>query len=450
MSDTTTPSPQASGRPMPGRVEFVAMMSLLMGLIAIGIDLMLPGMADVAADLGVADSTGVAGIVTTYFLGLAVGQLLWGPLADRFGRKVALNLGLGVIVVGALASAVAPSLPVLLATRFAWGFGASAARSTTLTVVRDRYRGDRMASVMSLIMSVFILVPVVAPTIGAGALTLTSWRGLFVGIAVAAVLELVWLRRLPETLVPERVRSIAPRQVLGSMRVVFASRVTIGYLLALTALTSAFTAWISLAEPVIIGIYGMEAAFPFLFGALALSMAIASLGNARIVERVGAGRLVRLVLAVYCVVTLVLVVVAVATGGVPPLWVLVAGMASILMSHAFLQSNAQSLAMDPMGDVAGVASALIGAISLGVGTVLGAVVQLVFDDTVTPIVVAFALSGLRAAVFARWAESTGPAMPSGAVDESTVPGAEDPDGTGPSTPEPAAPAVPAHTSTGQG
>jgi MFS transporter, DHA1 family, multidrug resistance protein len=363
-------------------------------------------MADIAAALWVADSTGVAGIVTTYFLGLAVGQLLWGPLADRYGRKVALNLGLFVIVAGALASAVAPSLPVLLATRFAWGFGASAARSTTLTVVRDRYRGDRMASVMSLIMSVFILVPVVAPTIGAGALAVTSWRGLFVAIAVAALVELVWLRRLPETLTPERVRSLAPRQVVGSMSLVFSNRVTIGYLLALTALTSAFTAWISLAEPVIIGIYDMETAFPFLFGALALSMAVASLGNARVVERVGARRLVRLVLAVYCGVTLVLVAVAVASGGVPPLWVLVVGMASILMCHAFLQSNAQSLAMDPMGEVAGVASALIGAISLGVGTVLGTVVQLLFDDTITPIAVAFALSGFLAALFARWAEST--------------------------------------------
>ena len=180
---TIHPTPleeRSHARPMPGRVEFVAMMSLLMGLIAIGIDLMLPGLGDLATDVGQEQSADVAGIVTTYFLGLAFGQLLWGPIADRWGRKPALNLGLAVIVVMSVTSAFVSSLPLLLFTRFVWGFGASAARSTTLTVVRDRFRGDRMASVMSLIFSVFILVPVVAPTLGAGLLTFLDWRGLFV------------------------------------------------------------------------------------------------------------------------------------------------------------------------------------------------------------------------------------------------------------------------------
>jgi DHA1 family bicyclomycin/chloramphenicol resistance-like MFS transporter len=422
-------SPEA-GRPMPGRVEFVAMMSLLMGLIAIGIDLMLPGMAELAADLGAGSSTDVAGIVTTYFLGLAVGQLLWGPLADRFGRKAALNLGLVVIVVGAVASASVSSLPLLLFLRFVWGFGASAARSTTMTVVRDRFRGDRMASVMSLIFSVFILVPVVAPTLGAAALTVTSWRGLFVGIAGFAVVMLVWLRRLPETLAPEQARSVAPADLWASVRVVVGTRVTAGYLWALTALSASFTAWLSLAEPVVVGVYDMEAMFPLIFGGLALTMAIASLANSRIVERVGARRLVRVVLAVYVVVTGAWLAATLATGGVPPLWVLMVAMALVLMSQAFLQSNAQSLAMDPMGEVAGLASAVIGAVSLGVGTLLGAVVQFLFDDTsLTPIVAAFLLSGLAALVLTRWAEQTRPRTeatpalgPVGAVEVGAVEG----------------------------
>lgn len=407
MSPTSTAQPNRSNdRRMPGRVEFVAMMSLLMGLIAIGIDLMLPGLGDLATDVGASSSTDVAGIVTTYFLGMAVGQLLWGPLADRFGRKVSLNAGLVVIAVMALASAAVSSLTLLLVLRFLWGFGASAARSTTMTVVRDRFRGDRMASVMSLIFSVFILVPVVAPSLGAAALAFTSWRGLFVGIALVAVAELVWLRRLPETLDPADVRSLAPSQVLGTMKVVFSNGVTVGYLLALTALSASFTAWIALSEPVIVGIYGLESAFPYLFGGLAFTMAIASLGNSRVVERVGARRLVHIVVRVYVVATAAWLVATIAFGGVTPLWMLVAAMAVVLMSQAFLQSNAQSLAMDPMGHVAGIASAVIGAVSLGVGTVLGAVVQFFFDDvSLLPIVVSFLLSGVAAMGFAAWAES---------------------------------------------
>lgn len=406
VSESTTRATFApNGDRMPGRVEFVAMMALLMGLIALGIDLMLPGMEGLAHDVGQESSADVAPIVTTYFLGLALGQLLWGPLADRFGRKVSLNLGLAVIIATSVASALVSSLPLLLAIRFIWGFGASAARSTTLTVVRDRYRGDRMASVMSLIFSVFILVPVVAPTIGSLGLAVTTWRGLFVGIAVLALVLMAWLRRLPETLDPANVRSVAPRRVLESARVVFSSKVTVGYLLALTALSVPFTAWIALAEPVLNGIYDLEAVFPLVFGGLAFTMAIASLGNSRVVERVGARRLVRVMMVVYIVGTAGWLVATVIGGGVPPLWLLIVPLAMVLMSQAFLQSNVQSLAMDPMGEVAGMASAVIGAVSLGVGTVLGGLVQVAFEDTLTPIVVAFLASGLAALALVTWAEA---------------------------------------------
>lgn len=390
---------------MPGRVEFVAMMSLLMGLIALGIGLMLPGLDEIATDLSVTGgSAGVAGIVTAYFLGLAAGQMVWGPLADRFGRKLALDLGLGVVVVGALASAAAPSLSVLLVTRVLWGLGASAARSTTLTVVRDIHSGDRMARLMSLIMSVFILVPVIAPTIGVGVLAVTSWRGMFMGVALVAVALLVWLRRLPETLRPEDVGSIAPRHVLGTVGVVLGNRITLGYLLALTSLTAAFTAYLSLAEPIIVGIYDLEALFPLVFGLFALGMAFASLANASVVERFGARRLVRIVIVVYTVLAGALVVAALVTDGVPSIWLFAPLLAVVLMSHAFMQANANSLAMDPMGRVAGLASAIIGAISLGVGTALGTIVQVVFSNTVTPVVVAFALSGLAALGLVAFAE----------------------------------------------
>lgn len=396
---------------MPGRVEFVAMMSLLMGLIAIGIDLMLPGLGDLANDVGQQNSADVAGIVTTYFLGLAMGQLLWGPIADRWGRKPALNLGLVVIIVMSVSSAFVSTLPLLLFTRFVWGFGASAARSTTLTVVRDRFRGDRMASVMSLIFSVFILVPVVAPTIGAGLLTFMDWRGLFIAVGVLALAELVWLRRLPETLTPDHVRSARPRDLAKSAKVVFGNRVTLGYLLALTALSVPFTAWIALAEPVIVGVYGFEDLFPVIFGGIAFTMAIASITNSRIVERFGARRLVQVVMTAYVVVTALLVLAAVTTGGVPPFWTVGAAIAAILMSQALLQSNVQSLAMDPMGSVAGMASAIIGAVSLGVGTALGSLVQVAFDDSITPIALTFLVSGLTAGGLVRWAESNRATVP---------------------------------------
>ena len=380
-----------------GRSEFTALLAMSMALSALGIDLILPAFADIRAELGLAsDSTAVAGLVTAYFMGLAVGQLAYGPLADRFGRRPALYLGYGIYAGAALAAAVASTLPLLLVSRFVWGLGAAGPRVVTLAVIRDRFEGERMSRAMSFVMAVFIVVPVLAPTLGSAVVAVGSWRWLVLGCVAAAAVMALWAVRLPETLREEHRTSLRVGRLLAGAREVVSNRRTRAYTLAMTVLYGAFTSYIGSAEIIFSDTFGRPDAFPLLFGAVAAVMGGAMLVNARIVERIGARRLAHGVLLGYVAAAGALLVLALATGGRPPLPAFVAGLAVLLAGHALLIPNFNSIAMAPMARVAGMASSIIGSVQLAVGAALGAVLDQAYDGTVLPLAVGFLGYGLVA------------------------------------------------------
>ncbi|MFA9446777.1 multidrug effflux MFS transporter [Egicoccus sp. AB-alg6-2] len=384
-------------RPALGRVEFTAMLAMSMALAALGLDLMLPAFGAIRADLGLAsDSTAVAGLVTAYMLGLAAGQLFYGPLADRYGRRPTLFVGFGVYAVGALLCTVAPSLDLLLLGRFVWGLGAAGPRVVTLAVVRDMFEGEQMARAMSFIMAVFIIVPVVAPTLGAAVVTVTTWRVLFVLCLVAAAAMGVWARRLPETLPVESRLELRLGRVARAARLVVTHRQTLGYTLALTSLYGVFTSYIASSEIIFGETFGRPEAFPVIFGGIAASMGLAMLGNTRLVRRFGTRRTAHAVLLGYVVVAGVLLAVALATAGRPPLAVFLPLLASILVGHGLLIPNFNTIAMAPMAARAGTAASVIGAIQLAVGATLGAVLDRLFDGTILPISFGFLGYGIVA------------------------------------------------------
>jgi len=382
-------------RPALGRVEFTAVLAMSMALAALGLDLMLPAFGAMRADLGLPpDSTELAGVVTAYLLGLAAGQLVYGPLADRFGRRPTLFLGFGVYAVGALLSTLSPTLTMLLAGRFVWGFGAASPRVVTLAVVRDRFEGEQMARAMSFIMAVFIIVPVLAPTLGAAITSVTSWRVLFVICVAAAIGMTFWARRLPETLLPERRVPLRIGRVLETARVVVTNRQTAGYTLALTALYGVFTSYLASSEIIFGSTFGRPEAFPLIFGGIAATMGLAMLGNTRLVSRLGTRRTSHGVLLAYVAVSAGLVVLAVSTGGRPPLAAFLPVLAAILVGHALLIPNFNTIAMSPMAAQAGTAASVIGAVQLAVGAGLGALVDRRFDGTILPLSWAFLGFGL--------------------------------------------------------
>jgi DHA1 family bicyclomycin/chloramphenicol resistance-like MFS transporter len=388
-----------------GRIEFTALLAMSMALAALGIDIVLPAFGDMRQDFGLAaDSTAVAGVITAYFIGLSVAQVVYGPLADRFGRKPVLYLGYGVYLVGAIASALAPSLGMLFAARVVWGLGAAGPRVVTLSVVRDRFEGEDMSRAMSFIMAVFILVPIIAPSLGALVAAAGSWRWVFGVCAVLVGVMALWGTRLEESLDPAHRRELRLSRIWEAARMVFSNRLTMSYTLALTALFGVFISYLGSSEIIFGEVFGMVEEFPVIFGGVAAVMGGAMLANAFVVRRFGTRRMAHGVLMMYMVGALVFLGVAIATDGRPPLPVFLIALVVMLSCHALLIPNFNTIAMDPMKEIAGTASAVIGTLSTAGGALLGAVLDRSFDGTILPLAMGFTVLGFLAFSLVLYAE----------------------------------------------
>lgn len=417
-----------------GPKELVLMASAIMGLTALGVDLMLPAFGDMRVDFDLAvDSNLTAAVVSAYVVGLAAGTLVVGPLADRYGRKPALEISLVVYAAGAVASALAPNLGVLVLSRAVWGFGAAGPRTVSIAIIRDLYEGDRMARIMSLMMAVFITVPIVAPAVGAGIVALVPWRWVFWTPALATIGVWAWTRRLGETLDPEHRLDLNPRHVLRAGRSVVANRWTLGHMLALVFSYGAFLSWLASSELIVDDVLGQAALFPVFYGCLAGAMGVAVLLNARVVESTGAHRLVRLSLGGLVASAVTLLAVSVVTDGKPSTWALLLPVGAIVTMHALLVPNANAMAMEPMGDIAGTAAAVIGAAATGGGAVLAALIDRAYDGTVTPMAIGFMVMTVAALTAVRWAGPGSRPAPATRPAGATEPGAATPTRNGRTT-----------------
>ncbi len=400
---TATSQPDTPGRL--GRGHFTVLLSMIMALAAVGIDLMLPAFDDLRQHFGLApDSPQVAQVVTMFLLGMALAQFFYGPLADRFGRKPILYVGFAIYIVGAIGSAIAPSLELILFSRFVWGIGAAGPRVVSVSIVRDVYSGEEMARAMSFIMAIFIMVPILAPTIGAGLIAVFDWHATFAFGAVMAGAIAIWSRVLPETLEPEQRRPINPKAIGSATWEVLTNRQTLGYTLARTATFGVFSSYLASSERIFGEIYGRPDQFPFIFGGIAATMGIAILINATLVGRLGAKRTVHIFLILYVLGAFVFWGVVAAAGSHPSFWVFVGGLAMMAGMHALLIPNFNTISMWPMGHIAGTASAVIGTIPVAGGALIGAMIDRQYTDSVAPLIVAFAVLGTISFLCVLWAE----------------------------------------------
>lgn len=400
------PTGATARRALPGSREFLAIVALCMAMAAMSIDLLLPAFPEMRAAFGLdVGATEISRVITAFFVGLGLGQLIYGPLSDRFGRKPVLYAGIAVYVVGAVASTRADSLDAFIVCRIIWGFGAACPRSLALAILRDTFEGDRMARVMSNVMATFILVPIVAPSIGSGLIALGDWHlTLWLPVAVAVVLTAWIALRLPETLPPERRRSLEPSALLEAAGAVVRNRQTMAFCVASTFLFGIMTSYVGSTQVIVEEVFDQEDLFPIIFGVLAIGLALGSLLSARLVTRIGLARLVRTG-AFYAVgAAAALAAVGIASGGHPPLWLFLAASALMLPSVTALVPNTNTAAMAPLGHVAGMAAAIIGTISTIGGALLGSIVDSAYDGSVRPFTigaVAFATIACAAVLFAR-------------------------------------------------
>ncbi len=394
--------------------EFVAMMALMMSLVAMTIDMMLPALSTIGGDLGAQSENASQLIVTMIFLGLAVGQLVYGPLSDSIGRKPAIYLGYAVFFIGTLLSIFAVTYPMLLLGRLLQGIGVAAPRSVSLALIRDQYEGRSMAQVMSFISVVFILVPIVAPSFGQAILLVAAWRAIFVVLFLLGVISLSWFAlRQPETLAAARRVPLSAGRIGRGLREVLSSRVTLGYTLMAGLIAGAFQGYLSSAQQVFQFQYGLGTLFPLIFAVNAIAIGIASFTNGRLVMRYGMRTLSRIALYTLCGLSVVFLGVVTFTGGQPSLWLFMGYLLPTFFCVGLLFGNMNAMAMEPVGHLAGMGAAVVGSFSTLLATPLGLVVGQAYNGTVTPLVLGFTVLGLGALALMRWAEGTRTPSPQG-------------------------------------
>ncbi len=368
-----TPFPTRKPVKAPGFTEFVAMMAAAMSLHAMAIDTMLPALPLIGHDFGVSDENRLQWVITLFVMGTGAGQLAYGPLADRFGRRPVLLGGLAVYVMMTLVAGLAGNLRLLLVARVAQGIVVSAGSVVSRSIVRDRYSGPTMARVMSTIFIVFLLVPILAPSVGQLLLSIASWRGIFVFLALYSSAVACWIAlRLPETLPPERRRPLSAGHLGEALLFVLGEPTSILYTLAMTAMFGSLLAFVSTLPQIFVGAFHAPQLMAVTFATCAGTMAVASFANSRLVERLGMHLISHAALLGFIVVAAVHTAIAWSGHETLPTFTVLQALA--LACFGLATSNFGAIAMQPMGSMAGSAASLQGVISTVGGAALASLI----------------------------------------------------------------------------
>jgi DHA1 family bicyclomycin/chloramphenicol resistance-like MFS transporter len=374
-------------------------------MVAMSIDAMLPALGVMASELGAANDNDRQFILLGFFLGNMAGTLVYGPLSDSIGRKKAIYAGLVLYMVGGLACMAASTFPVLIAGRVLQGFGAAGPRIVSLAMVRDGARGAAMARINSFVMSVFMLVPILAPSFGQAILHVADWRTIFVLFLVMGAIAWAWLAlRQEETLAPEKRKPIRLGVMLNSAGQFFASPVSVGYTLASGFIFGSFVCYLGTSQQVFAEQYQQGDRFALWFGGLAIAVALAMMTNARLVMRLGMRILSKWALRGFIILSVTMLLITWMTNGHPPLWVAGTYFFLNFFCSGMIFGNYSAMAMEPMGHVAGMAAAISGALSSLIAVVLGGFAGQLYDGTLFPIMAAFSAYGLLAMAATEWAE----------------------------------------------
>ncbi|PQV58314.1 DHA1 family bicyclomycin/chloramphenicol resistance-like MFS transporter [Defluviimonas denitrificans] len=379
--------------------------ALVLGLLScigpFSIDMYLPAMPQIARGLN-ADVAGVQTTISAYFLAFGIAQLVYGPWADQSGRKPPLYLGVAIYLIGTAGCYLAPSIGALIGWRFVQALGAAAVMVVPRAIIRDMHTGHEATRMMAAIMLVISVSPMLAPLAGSAVIAVADWRAIFGVLAIAGLLSLLMIAfLLPETLRPEDRVPVSAGRLLSGARHLLGDRVFMGLTFTGGFGMASFFVFLASASFVYTGQFGLTPTqFSLAFAANAIGFFSASQMAATLGQRFGARRVVLWATAGFAVFALLtLAVVAAGIGGLP---LLIAG---LFMGNACLGlviPTTMVMALDPHGEIAGLASSLGGTLQMLAG---GAVVMLsgpFFDGTAVPMVAAIAACALAALALALW------------------------------------------------
>ena len=366
----------------PGFRERIALYACLTSLTSISIDALLPGLRQIGADVGAAPPLSTQHVISLFIFGMVFGELLLGPLSDALGRKKALLLGLCIYALGTVIAMRATSLEMVILGRFVQGIGVSGPKIATRAMIRDQFEGDAMARVMSLMFTLFILVPMLAPALAQGIIALSGWRSVFaVYLAVAGLLGLWLVTRQPETLPPARRIPLRPRLLLSNGRRILSNRRVVLLISATGLVFGAQLVYLSTAADLFFDVYGIADTFPLYFAGLATGIGLASFLNAKLVEQFGAQTMARFGFCGLAGAGLMMLAASGYWNGRPPLPVLMITAFSAFFAIGVLFGNLNAMAMRSLGDVAGLGASLIASGSSLIATLFAVALGAFYDGT---------------------------------------------------------------------
>ena len=399
-------SPELSPKRL-GFAEFVVLMALIISMVALSIDGMLPALPEIAAELAFERPNDSQFIISMLFVGMGFGQILFGPLSDSIGRKPAINIGFLVFIIGCLVSIFARDFNDMMLGRLLQGLGAAGPRVVATALVRDCYEGREMARVMSLVMTIFILVPVIAPAIGQLILTFSDWQSIFNLFLILAIITLTWFSlRQPETLPEDKRIRFSMAQLTSDINTIISIPAVIGYTITMGIIFGAFIGYLSSSQQIFQQQYALGNQFPLYFGILATSIGLASLLNSQLVMRFGMRRLSHTAMISIAILSTAFMLIAYHYQGHPPLSLLMAYLLGVFFFMGILFGNLNALAMEPLGHVAGLGAAVVGSISTLISVVLGVLVSGAYNGTVLPLVMGFSVLSIACLIAIYWTEKT--------------------------------------------
>lgn len=374
--------------------EFIALMASLMSLVALSIDALLPSLAEIGKSLNVTNPKDNQLLITMIFLGIGFGQLVFGPLSDSFGRKPVVYVGFFIFIIASLICIFTESFEMMVFGRILQGFGLSAPRSLTMSMIRDSYSGNYMAKIMSIITMFFILIPVIAPTLGAFLTSFFHWHSVFYFNLIFGVVVIIWFYyRQPETLKAENKILFKPNIFITGTKAFFKQKEAVAYTFVSGFITGSFMVYLSTSQQIFEKQYKMAEMYPYIFASLAISVGIATFFNSQLVEKYGMFR-IAFTAAISYTITSLLYVILFWNSANPSIYTLVIFFAIQFFAVGFLFGNLRALAMQPLGHIAGIGAAINGFISTVLAVPIANYIGEFVDTSVLPLFIGFSIFGI--------------------------------------------------------
>ena len=376
------------------KIEFVALMASLMSMVALSIDALLPALPEIGHALGSTNSSDNQLLITMIFLGLGFGQLIFGPLSDSFGRKPIVYFGFIVFIIASIICVTTKSFEMMIVGRILQGVGLSAPRSISMSIIRDSYSGNYMAKIISIVVMFFILVPVVAPTLGQFLINLFGWESVFYFNLIFGVIVMVWFwLRQPETLTKKHRIKFSANLFIDGTKEFFKYKDAVAFTLVSGFITGSFMVYLSTSQQIFQEQYNLAELFPYIFASLAISVGLATFFNSRFVVKYGMFRIAYTSAIAYTIIS-VLYIILFWSGENPSIEVLLGFFALQFFAVGFLFGNLRALALQPLGHIAGIGAAINGFISTVMAVPIANYIGSFVDTSVLPLFIGFSIFGV--------------------------------------------------------